>query len=235
METMEKHTIYFLFEQDGEVERDFKVALLPILTKYKKPIRAYLARVKYSENDDILNVALCFRTEGGLDEYILTNAVQLFKSMFGNREHLDVIFINQNQEKSLRIVCCPFFTSQDYQVISPDFFLSSSESYKLRNPIACFKRKRLFGKHPDGYLLCDIKPSLVGQHYGMGGNNIKQIILTSRHQGHTIFPITEWPVYVHVSIPLTDLNIKENIEKIDIKSIAWAELYKNKEEAKQSE
>ena len=227
-----KNNIYFVCEQDGEVEREFKRSLLVVLSKYNKRVRVYLAQVKYNENDSEFNVALCFMTESGEEEYLLHESVKIFKSMFGTKEHLDVIFLNQEQELAVRQICCPFFVSEDYQVRVPDFYLTSSEGYGLNHPIACFKRKRLYGEHPDGYLLCDIKPALIGQPYGRGSENIKQLILANRHQGYSLFPIKQWPSYVHVAIPLSNtLESSEHINENDIKLIAWGELYQSEIDA----
>lgn len=225
---LENH-IYFVCEQDGEVEREFKNALLTMLGKYNNLVRAYLARVTYGEDDPAFNVALCFMIENKKDEYLLNEAVNIFESMFGAKEHLDIIFLNQEQELAIRQNCCPFFVSKGYQIIIPDFYLISSEGYGLNHPIACFKRKRLFGKNPDGYLLCDIKPSLIGQTYGRGSEDITQLILSNRHQGYSLFPIREWPSYVHVAIPMSNkLEVNEYVNENDIKLIAWGELYQRK-------
>ncbi len=71
MKFLEKQAIYFLSEQDGKVEREFKEALYPVLSGDKKFIRAYLARVKYGIDDNTFNIALCFKVKSGIDEYIL--------------------------------------------------------------------------------------------------------------------------------------------------------------------
>jgi hypothetical protein len=119
--------------------------------------------------------------------------------------------------------------SSSYQAITPDFYLISSEGYGINQPISCWKRKRLYGAHPDGYMLCDINPPLVGQHYGMGAGNVKQIVLASRHQGYSLFPIKEWPAYVHIALP--NFNVfkdQAQVKESDIKLIAWGELCHSK-------
>jgi hypothetical protein len=117
-------------------------------------------------------------------------------------------------------------------VTIPDFYLISSEGYGLNDPIACFKRRRLYGKHPDGYLLCDIKPALVGQKYGIGSGSVKQLVLACRHQGYSLFSINEWPLYVHIALPLlAKFEANDDVKEVDIKLIGWGEIYQTKAQA----
>lgn len=231
MECIVEQTIHFIIEQDGETEQVFKAAITAFLTKCKKPIRAYLVQVKYDESDRSFNVALCLRLESGDEKDILKSSIKIFKSMFSSKEHLDVIFIDQKQEYKLRKICCPFFTSQNYKFDMPDFFLASNESKMLASVRTCYKKRRLYGDHPDGYLLCDIEPSLSVELLGEE-SKFTEIIFASRHEGYSLFPIKEWPAYVHVAIPLVDLKNKDFIKMSDMKSLAWAELYEKREDIK---
>ena len=72
-----------------------------------------------------------------------------------------------------------------------------------------------------------IRPSLINK-YGVGDNDISQIILGTRHDHHSLFPITDWPAYVHESFPLFDTSSnKDVIKEGELKLIAWEELYKD--------
>ena len=112
----------------------------------------------------------------------------------------------------------------------PDFYLFSSEGYKLNDVFrACFKRKKLLGPHPDGYLLCDIDPPLIGQPFGLGSQDINKLILSVRHKGLSLHSIAKWPVYVNVARPLiANIENNENIKESDVELIGLAELYENK-------
>lgn len=223
-----KNNIHFVREQDGEVEREFKSSLVTLFEKAHKPVRAYLVQVVYEDGSEF-NVALCLMVDGGGDSYLLREITRIFKSRFSTEEHLDIIFLSPDQELKVRKISCPFYIAENYQITIPDFYLISSEGYGLTPPLACFKRKRLVGKHPDGYLLCDVRPALIGQYYGLGSESVTQLILASRHQDYSLFPISEWPSYVHVALILSK-NIDDYIEEADVKLIAWGELYPNKEE-----
>ena len=143
--------------------------------------------------------------------------------MFGLHEHLDILFIDDEKESELRKVCCPFYSSKKF--FQPDFYLSSSEGYHLETARACYKKRRLLGNHPDGYMLCEVFPSILGQPYGLGGEDMDKIIIASRHSGCSIFKIDEWPRHVHIARMISkNVDNKFSIVRSDIKSIGWAEI-----------
>ena len=109
---------------------------------------------------------------------------------------------------------------------SPDFFLSSSEGYGLEEPRACFRIKRLLGSGRDDYLLIRIAPPIPGQPYGLGDRDIAEVVIATRHAGSSLFPITDWPVFVHVARPLVaDIELRESVDINELEEIGWAELY----------
>jgi hypothetical protein len=116
---------------------------------------------------------------------------------------------------------------------TPDFYLASSEGYNLEEPRRCFSIKRLRGPHRDDYLLVRIDPPIIGQPYGLGGQDIEKVIVATRFKGDSIFPITEWPVYVHVARFLSgDPEEYDFIHMSDLEEIAWAELYETEAAAR---
>jgi hypothetical protein len=166
------------------------------------------------------------------DDKLANDIASKFRRMFGPHEHLDILFLSHSQETELRKVCCPFFI-RNYRFSRPDFYLTSSEGYNLEQIRACYKRQRLLGDHPDGYMICEIAPPILGQPFGLGTQDIHEIIIASRHGGHSIFSIKEWPAYVHVA-RLTShvVNDKFVITEGDIESIGWAEIYESSASAK---
>jgi hypothetical protein len=116
---------------------------------------------------------------------------------------------------------------------SPDFYLASSEGYDMEEPRQCWRIKRVATEKRDDLLLVKISPPLIGQKFGLGDKDIDQVFVAPRHVGASLFPINEWPLFVHVARPLIDE--PENYCKIrqcDIESIAWAELYETQEDAR---
>lgn len=220
----------FVSEQFGAPEDEFKESIVGLFRDRNRPLRAYLAQVEYGEEKDP-NVVLCVASESGEDEKLASDVALVLRRMFGAHEHLDILFLTESQEARLRKVCCPFFSSRRFEY--PDFFLTSSEGYGLEEVRGCFKERRLINGHPDGYILCETDPPIVGQAYGLGGQDIHRIVIASRHSGYTLFAINDWPVYVHVARLTRDISDdKFVIAENDIKSIGWAEVYESSAAAK---
>ncbi len=99
--------IRFLQEQDGIPEREFKEAVVPVLKRAVQ--RAYLARIQYADTGTNA-VALCLRATGS-EEPLVKAIGAVFSPIFGARQHLDIIFLNEDQERELAGVCRPFFES----------------------------------------------------------------------------------------------------------------------------
>ncbi len=230
VKTIIQNEIVFICEHDGEIEREFKNELSKFFFKTGLNIRAYLALTKYQDVKEY-SVALCLVIDKVHNELILKQYKKIFRSKFSSEEYLDILFIDKNQESDLRTICCPFYTSENFQVNHPDFYLLSSEGYGLDKIIRnCFKRKKLYGLNPDGYLLCDIDPVIVGQAFNLGDRDIKQVIIASRHKKFSLFPIIDWPCYVHIARSLISPENLNHREDSDMDLIAWAELYEKKED-----
>lgn len=216
--------INFIAEQNGEVEQKFKEEVATLLRKFSQSTRAYLCRVSYSERADPehINVALCILTESDMQDDVRIGVSSIFHEMFSYHEHLDIVFIDEVLEAEVRQVCRPFVFTGDY-----DFVLTSSEGYDLEDPRTCVSQQWLEGDHRDGYLIVSVDPPIIGQKFGLGGQNINEIVLAARHQGCSLNPITEWPTAVHVALPLTDFRTKSNrVEEGDLHLIGWGEIYK---------
>jgi hypothetical protein len=127
--------IVILAERDGETERLFKKQLIDLFHKSRKRLRVYLALVRYDMPPD-MHVALLIKTEtSGEDEFLLNKCQRIFTEMFSETQHLDIIFITDELEQVVRKVCCPFYTSPDFNVTIPDFYLYSHEGYHLDDVI----------------------------------------------------------------------------------------------------
>jgi hypothetical protein len=116
---------------------------------------------------------------------------------------------------------------------SPDFFLSCAGEYKpLSEPRACWAKARLRNAIRDDYMLIEINPALIGQSFGLADKNITQLIISTRLEGYTLYPITRWPVPVYVSRILDEailatLLLKEN----QVELIAWGMIFRTLEAA----
>ena len=115
----------------------------------------------------------------------------------------------------------------------PDFFLASSEGYRLDEPRRCKRIKRVHSDSRADLLLVKVEPPLIGQPYGLGGRDIDTLLVATRHEGDSLFPINRWPVLVHVArLLIENPEQREQIHDNEFESIAWAELYRTEEAAR---
>lgn len=115
----------------------------------------------------------------------------------------------------------------------PDFFLASSEGYGMAEPRKCKRLARIASESRNDLLLIEIEPPIVGQRYGLGEKDIDVVVVATRHAGDSLFPIEEWPVFVHVARCLTEVSkAREILMDKDLEEIAWAELYQTEEAAR---
>jgi hypothetical protein len=117
---------------------------------------------------------------------------------------------------------------------SPDFFLASSEGYRLEEPRRCKRLKRVRSDNRDDLLLVRIEPPLIGQPYGLGAKDIDTLLIATRYKGDSLFPIGKWPVFVHVArLLIENAEQREHIHDNEFESVAWAELYRTEEDARE--
>lgn len=114
---------------------------------------------------------------------------------------------------------------------NPDFYLTSSEGYGLEEVRQCFRKRRLGGRTADDYLLVRVKPPIIGQRFGLGDRDLDEVVLATRHEGQSLFPVSEWPLYVHVARPVVDMGDRTTITTREIALIGWAEIYPTEEQA----
>lgn len=115
----------------------------------------------------------------------------------------------------------------------PDFYLASTEGYGMEEPRWCYRIKRLRGDHRDDHLLIRVEPPFIGQQYGLGAQDIDEVVVAPRHRGVSLFPITAWPVFVHVARPLVANPAgRTTIHDEELEEIGWGELYPTEEAAR---
>lgn len=105
---LEVQRLQFLGEQDGPPERELKGKLSEFFRRDQSVKTAYLAKVSYREQTST-NVALCLRTLYGSDPGMAEKIGRIFSSMFGEQEHMDIVFLNEAQDTELAKICNPFF------------------------------------------------------------------------------------------------------------------------------
>ena len=113
------------------------------------------------------------------------------------------------------------------------FFLTTAgEGDDLTAPRSCTPHAYLSDGIRDDHMLIGIDPPLVGQKYGLGDRDIVDLLISPRHKGVSLSPITQWPTHVYVSRVL-DERIKKTLmfTESHVQLIAWGMIYRTLDEA----
>lgn len=115
----------------------------------------------------------------------------------------------------------------------PDFFLTAAGEFEpLSEPRACSAVDRLHDAVRDDYMLVEIFPLLSGQRFGLGDKDISLLLLSTRHEGQTLFPITEWPSHVYVARILDNIALQtRSFGPSQVELIAKGTLYRSRDDA----
>jgi SseB protein C-terminal domain len=98
----------FIGEQDGRSERDLKARFVEIFREQPVVEHAYLALGDHGDGTGV-HVTLAIKSSGGEDLSLVRKLQGVFSAMFNSHEHLDVMFIREDQQRQLREVCAPFY------------------------------------------------------------------------------------------------------------------------------
>ena len=101
-------TTKFIAEQDGPPERELKARFVELLRQQPRVERAYLALAEHNDGTGA-HVILALRCSCGEDASLIGNLADVFSSMFGAHEHLDIMFIQEDEERQLQAICAPFY------------------------------------------------------------------------------------------------------------------------------
>ena len=113
------------------------------------------------------------------------------------------------------------------------FYLTTAGEYRLLSkPRVCRFVKRLRDVNRDDYMLVEIDPPLIGQSFGLGGTDITNLLLSTRHKGYTLYPVKEWPTHVYVA-RITDPKVfeSESFTRDQVELIAWGAVFNDLEKA----
>ena len=125
-------------------------------------------------------------------------------------------------------------TPDEECVNEPDFYLASSDSYNLYEPRRVWCIRRMATSECDDLLLVRIDPPIIAE--GAARRMIDLVLLAARHEGASLFPITQWPVCVYVLQPLIDdIETRAEIAREEFQIIAWAEVYETEDRARRRE
>jgi hypothetical protein len=117
---------------------------------------------------------------------------------------------------------------------NPDFFLSAAGEMRadLATVRACWSKGRLRDDVRDDYMLSEVDPPVIGQEYGLGDQDIRELIISTHFRGFTLFPVTEWPSHVYVGRML-DPSVAQTLvfTASQVELIGWAMIFPTRAEA----
>jgi hypothetical protein len=112
------------------------------------------------------------------------------------------------------------------------FHLTTAGEYELLSfPRECHVLRRLVDVHQNPYFLVRITPALIGQSFGLGGDDIHELLVGSRHRGYSIASI-EVSVEVYVA-RITNQAIRDaaRFGNDDVELIAWGVVFARQQDA----
>lgn len=116
----------------------------------------------------------------------------------------------------------------------PNFLISAAgeTTGDLAITRGCWARGRLCDDVRDDYMLIEVDPPVIGQTYGLGGQDITNLIISAHLQGSTLFPVSEWPCPVYIA-RILDPSIVETLrfKKDQVELIAWGPIFPELDEA----
>jgi hypothetical protein len=111
------------------------------------------------------------------------------------------------------------------------YYLSSLDSVRFEPVRECrFERLLTFDS---GKIATEARlvPGIIGQDFNRA-SDIETVILSARHEGASIDPVTVFPCFVFITIPRSGFDVLESpIRSDDLEIIGWGELYRTREDA----
>ena len=105
-----------------------------------------------------------------------------------------------------------------------NFYLISTELRDPYEPRTCRIVKRLRSELRDDLALVEVEPPLPRHVYDTS-EDVRLLILASRHQGDSIFPVRQWPLPVYVCrLKGKDEPEGDTIASEDLVILDWGEV-----------
>jgi hypothetical protein len=110
-------------------------------------------------------------------------------------------------------------------------YLSSYEynDFEIPRTVTDFERLQLDGRD---VLAVEVKQPLIGQKYGLLGNDITKFYLVNRVDECAFESLNKFPIDVHILIVKSSTTIVPN-SLDELQNIAWGCLYDNERDAKE--
>jgi hypothetical protein len=104
------------------------------------------------------------------------------------------------------------------------FFLVSTELREAYAPRTCRVLRRLRSELRDDIGLVEIDPPLPRSVYDTD-REVRFLILATRLEGQTLFPVSKWPSYVYICLLKgKDMPDSDVIVSVDLRILDWGEI-----------
>lgn len=111
------------------------------------------------------------------------------------------------------------------------YYLSSLDSARFEPVRQCQVERMLTFDSGKVAVEARLSPSVVGQDFNRA-SDIDTVILSCRHEGAVIDPVSEYPCFVFITIPKGDgYALQSPVRPDDLEIIGWGELYRTREDA----
>lgn len=110
-------------------------------------------------------------------------------------------------------------------------FLTSLESRRFEPVRECRLVRRLRFDTGKDCALVRITPPVSGQDFDIG-EDIETVIVSMRHEGTSLFPISEYPLFVFIGRLIGRPPASKTIARDDVQVIGWGELYASEDDAR---
>ena len=113
------------------------------------------------------------------------------------------------------------------------YYLSSMESTMFEKSRRCeFVRRVLVGNSKPG-VIARLTPPIPGD--AGEDDTYSTVLITHRHAGYGLFPISSFPCFVFVGKPRLsgeEIELRDSFEASEVDILAWGELYRSEEDAR---
>lgn len=109
--------------------------------------------------------------------------------------------------------------------IPSQFYLSSSDTNIFRNSRECKLIKTVIGKETNvTFLWVSISPGIPGEQLGSVAEDINKLLLAPKHKGYYFDNAKEYPLYVYILLPKTQMDYINTISFGEYEIVGWGEI-----------
>lgn len=111
------------------------------------------------------------------------------------------------------------------------YFLSSLEGDRFKPVRTCrVVRAVVFDTGKVG-IVVRLEPPVLGQEFN-SGVDLDRFVPATRFEGESISPISSFPCFVHIALPIPGWNdTAEIVSATDLQVVGWGELYRTADDA----